>query len=131
MNESTTLTESLTEHSFLSTDASSTSLEFRVARTRGPKRKWVGWDFFDYVKEDDVSFCKKCQYLNRGRNTSTLENHLKKAHEDDYQEFQASVRRKAEEEVAMHSSLTRLETEHSENRPKPKLPNELVKKSTI
>uniref|UniRef100_A0A914WPM7 Uncharacterized protein n=1 Tax=Plectus sambesii TaxID=2011161 RepID=A0A914WPM7_9BILA len=52
MDESTTLTESLTEHSFLSTDASSTSLEFRDARTRGPKRKWVGWDFFEYAKDD-------------------------------------------------------------------------------
>uniref|UniRef100_A0A914WXL8 Uncharacterized protein n=1 Tax=Plectus sambesii TaxID=2011161 RepID=A0A914WXL8_9BILA len=103
MEESTTLTESLTEHSFPITDASPTSLEFRDARIRGPKRKWVGWDFFEYARDDD-------------------------AHKVDYQEFQASVRRKAEEEVVLYSSLTRLETDHSENRPTPNLPIELVKK---
>uniref|UniRef100_A0A914XJC4 BED-type domain-containing protein n=1 Tax=Plectus sambesii TaxID=2011161 RepID=A0A914XJC4_9BILA len=46
-----------------------------------------------------MSFCNKCNYSNRGRNTTTLQNHLRRTHEVEYTNFPTAIRQGREEEA--------------------------------
>uniref|UniRef100_A0A914VVQ0 BED-type domain-containing protein n=1 Tax=Plectus sambesii TaxID=2011161 RepID=A0A914VVQ0_9BILA len=81
------------------TEATAEANGTQERRPRGPKRKWTGWSYFHYHKEKSISFCNKCNYSNRGRNTTTLQNHLRRSHEDEYANFATAVRQGREEEA--------------------------------
>jgi molybdopterin-guanine dinucleotide biosynthesis protein A len=57
---------------------------------RGPKRKAPLWNYFDEIKtgNDIFAVCKQtdCSYKNKGKNNSTLKNHLVK-HPEQYEQY--------------------------------------------
>ena len=88
-------------HIELDTHGQSTSTRVRrpilteVNPTRGPLKKALIWDFFEQknLASDDgpalFAVCKKqnYSYKNKGRNTTTMKNHLKK-HAEENKEYQ-------------------------------------------
>lgn len=57
--------------------------------SRGPKKTWLGWQYFTTFIDNNETYskCTVCDiYLNKGKNVSTLENHLKH-HKEEYSQF--------------------------------------------
>lgn len=91
--------------------------EVTVIGQRGPKKDMPLWKYFSEVRTADgvFSVCQQrgCKYRNKGRNTTTLKNHLAK-HPEQYEEFMKLYKSATEWKRKLQSDKNRLQSDVTE-----------------